>query len=95
MGEWIRANPETLIGLGERARALRPLVSTGVRLGLTHGLLEPQAGALGARPLRRRPRGMARSREVNECIGKAAFLGRWFSEQPDWITAMAWWGLRP
>jgi hypothetical protein len=76
-------------------RALRPLVSAGLRLGLAHGLLTAEAGALRANALPRRPRRMARSTEVDQCIGKAGFLGRWFSEQPDPVTTLALWGLRP
>jgi hypothetical protein len=38
---------------------------------------------------------MARTAEVDECVEKAGFLGRWFSEQPDPITTLALWGLRP
>jgi hypothetical protein len=94
MGEWIRSHPEASAGLGDRARALQPLVSEGLRLGLQYGLVS--ADGSGVRPgrLRRRPRGMARTEEVDECIEKAAFLGRWFSEQPDPITTLALWGLR-
>jgi hypothetical protein len=95
MGEWIRAHPEGVAGLDERARALRPLVSAGLRLGLAHGLLISDAGALRANSLPRRPRGMARTVEVDECIEKTGFLGRWFSEQPDPVTTLALWGLRP
>jgi hypothetical protein len=95
MVEWVRAHPEARIELPARARALRPLVSAGLRLALTHSLLTARDGTVEASALRRRPRGMARSDEVDECLAKAQFLGRWFSEQPDWTTAMAWWGLRP
>jgi hypothetical protein len=95
MGEWIRAHPDASAGLGYRVRALRPFVSAGLRLSLTHGLLTADAGALRANMLPPRPRGMARSAEVNECVDKAGFLGRWFSEQPDPPTTLALWGLRP
>lgn len=94
MGEWVRLNPEALVGLAERTRALRPFVSAGIRLGLRHQLIRGEPGALTALPLPRRPRGMARSGEVDACLTKAGYLGRWFSEQPDWTTALAWWGLR-
>jgi hypothetical protein len=95
MGEWIRAHPEALVGLGDRSRSLRPLVSAGLRFGLAHGALRTAHGAIGAGTLARRPRGMPRSDEVDACISKAGFLGRWFSGQQDYTTAMAWWGLRP
>jgi hypothetical protein len=95
MGEWTRAHPEALAGLDHRTRALQPLVSAGLRLGLTHGTLRSNHGRIEAGALQRRPRGMARSDEVEACIAKAGFLGRWFSEQPDPLTALALWGLRP
>lgn len=94
MGEWIRANPEASLGLGQRARALRPLISAGLRLGLKRGLLSAENGALRAGTLPRRPRGMARSEEVDACLNKAGFVGRWFSGQTDLTTTMALWGLR-
>lgn len=94
MGEWIRAHPDAAAGLAERVRALRPLVSAALHLGLTHGLLAAEVGTLRANSLPRRPRGMARSAEVDECIDKAGFLGRWFSGQPDPVTTLALWGLR-
>jgi hypothetical protein len=95
MGEWIRSHPDAAAGLGARARALRPHVSAGIRLGLRHGLIVSEEGALRRGALPRRPRGMACSDEVDACIDKAGFLGRWFSEQPDAITTLALWGLRP
>lgn len=95
MGEWIRAHPDAAAGLADRARALLPLVSSGLRLGLAHRLLIAETGTVRASAMARRPRGMARSTEVEECIDKAGFLGRWFSEQPDPVTTLALWGLRP
>lgn len=95
MGEWIGNHPDASAGLDVRARALRPLVSSGLTMGLRHGLVVGEHGALRALALRRRPRGMARSAEVDACIDKAGFLGRWFAEQPDALTVLALWGLRP
>lgn len=95
MGEWIRAHPEAVAGLDSRSRSLRPLVSNALQLALQHGLIAAEDGAIRARPLPRRPRGMARTEEVDECIDKAGFLGRWFSELPDAATTLALWGLRP
>lgn len=94
MGEWVRAHPEAVMGLAHHARALRPFVSAGVRLGLIHDLFTGRDGALEVSALPRRPRGMTRSDEVDDCMAKAAFLGRWFAEQPDLTTALAIWGLR-
>jgi hypothetical protein len=95
MGEWIRNHPDASAALDVRARALRPLVSSGLTMGLRQGLLVGEDGTLRALMLGRRPRGMARSAEVDACIDKAGFLGRWFAEQPDALTVLALWGLRP
>lgn len=95
MGEWIGSHPQAVVDLGQRAQALRPLVSAGLRLALQHGLVAGESSGLHAQRLPRRPRGMARTAEVDECVEKAGFLGRWFSEQPDPITTLALWGLRP
>lgn len=95
MGEWIRGHPDASVGLDVRASVLRPLVSSGLSLGLRHGLVVGEHGALRALALPRRPRGMVRSDEVDSCINKAGFLGRWFAEQPDALTVLALWGLRP
>lgn len=95
MGEWIRSHPDASAGLEVRARVLRPLVSSGLTMGLRHGLVLGENGGLRALALRRRPRGMARSAEVDACIDRAGFLGRWFAEQPDALTVLALWGLRP
>lgn len=95
MGEWIAANPTELVGLPERSRALRSFVSAGLSFGLTHGVLKSENRLVYAAALKRRRPGMARSDEVDECLERAVFLGRWFSGQPDPFTALALWGLRP
>ncbi len=95
MGEWIRNHPDASAGLDVRARALRPLVSSGVTMALRHGLVVGEDGTLRALAIGRRPRGMARTAEVDACVCKAGFLGRWFAEQPDALTVLALWGLRP
>jgi len=94
MGEWVRAHPELLMDLGDRARSLRPLVSAGLCFGLRHGVLQSADGTLRAGPAQRRPRGMARSADVDSCIARAGFLGRWFVQQGDAVTTLAMWGLR-
>ena len=46
MGEWVRAHPELLVDLGDRARSLRPLVSAGVCFGLTAAFMKEMTGTL-------------------------------------------------
>jgi hypothetical protein len=94
MGEWVRAHPALLVDLAARARRLRPLVSTAACFGLRHGVLEREAGALRAGKIKRRPKGMDKSADVEDCLARAGFLGRWFSGQADATTTLAIWGLR-
>jgi hypothetical protein len=94
MGEWVRAHPELLVDLGDRARSLRPLVSAGVCFGLRHGVLQTADGGLRAGHMQRRPHRMARSADVDSCVARAGFLGRWFAQQGDAVTTLAMWGLR-
>jgi hypothetical protein len=95
MGEWVRQHPELLVDLGRHARTLRPYVSRAACLGLRHGVLVAREDGLSAGPINRRPRGMARDADVDDCVRKAGFLGRWFAGQPDVVTTLAIWGLRP
>lgn len=95
MAEWIRIHPEAVVGLAGRARAVRAIVSAGLRFGLTNTLLAGESAGIRALRLPRRPRGMVRTEEVDECLDKAGFLGRWFAGQADPLTALALWGLRP
>jgi hypothetical protein len=78
MGEWIRSHPVLLLDLSERTRALLPFVSAGLRFGLRYGMLRSEGELLLAGRLRRRPRGMQRSDEVDNSLTKASLLGRWF-----------------
>jgi hypothetical protein len=94
MGEWVRAHPSVLVDLPNRARSLSPLVSIAVCFALRHGVLGGGEGLLRAGTVKRRPRGMARSADVDDCLSRAGFLGRWFSEQADATTTLAIWGLR-
>lgn len=95
MGEWIRANPLLIANLADRARALRSLVSSGICLGLRHEVLISDGNRLTAGQLRRRSRGFPESDDAADCLATAGFLGRWFAEQPDPVTTLALWGLRP
>jgi hypothetical protein len=94
MGEWVHAHPAVLVDLADRARSLRPLVSAGATFGLRHGVLRGEAGGLRAGSIKRRRRGMPRSKDVDDCMARAGFLGRWFAGQRDGTTTLAMWGLR-
>ena len=95
MIEWIQTHPEARIGLATRARALRPLVSDGLRLAIGHAVLRSEGSCVRAGTVARRPRGLRLTDEVEECRAKAGLVGRWFANEPDMLTIMALWGLRP
>lgn len=107
MPAWVQTQPALLMELPKRVRALRPLVSAATTFGLRHGLLRPEQSGLQAGALRRdrqsfsitgastpRP-GLPATEDAAACFNQAAFLGRWFAKQPDPLTALAHWGLRP
>jgi len=94
MGEWVRAHPAALVDLPQRARSLRPLVSAAACFGLRSGVLGGEQGVLRAGAIKRRPHGMDRSADVDDCLSRAGFLGRWVAEQADATTTLAIWGLR-
>lgn len=95
MGEWIRSNPLLITTLAERARSLRPLVSSALCMGLRHGALVTDGSNVRAGHLKRRTPGFPSSQDAADCLTAAGFLGRWFAEQPDPVTVLALWGLRP
>lgn len=95
MGEWIRANPLLIATLADRARALRPLVSSALCIALRYGALTSEGDRLFAGQLKRRTRDFPSSQDAEDCLRAAGFLGRWFAEQPDPVTVLALWGLRP
>lgn len=94
MPAWVHQHPELVADLATRTRALRPLVADALALGLRYGALLSADGGIAAGRLRPRRAGMPRSEEVDRCIERAGFLGRWFADQLDWVTALAIWGLR-
>jgi hypothetical protein len=95
VGEWVHQHPELLVDLDNHARSLRPFVSAAACFGLRHGVLMAETDGLGAGIVKRRPQGMPRDADVQDCLRCAGFLGRWFARQPDAVTLLAIWGLRP
>jgi hypothetical protein len=107
MPAWVQTQPALLMELPKRVRALRPLVSAAATFGLRHGLLRSEQSGLTAGALRRNrqpfsvtgaatPRpGLPTTDDAAACVDQAAFIGRWFAKQPDPLTALAHWGLRP
>ena len=94
---WLAENPRVHVGFAERATALVPLVKEAILFATNGGVLQLQETRVVAAS---RPRAMAKlereaSIEVNACIKKAEFVGKWFALSGDYTTVMALWGVAP
>jgi hypothetical protein len=95
MAVWTQGNPLLLVNLPARVRALRPLVGDACCFALQHGVLLGSGTGLNAGRVRRKTRTVSFTADADQCIARAAFLGRWFAGQSDVATTLAIWGLRP
>lgn len=97
LAAWLGENTQVHIHFTERATSLIPLVKEGVLFGVNGQLLNLSSSRIVAAP---RPRSMARflresSNEVQDCMSKAKFVGKWFASSGDYVTVMALWGVTP
>lgn len=97
LSTWVEENPSLRALLPDNVRALRPFVREAMLYGLLHRSLVVEAGAL---LLGQKPRGIpayetSATNEVNDCIKKARFVGRWFASAGSTPTVLALWGIRP
>ena len=97
MALWLAENPRALVGFAERARAVVPLVKKGILFASCGQLIMLDDARLTAAD---RPRSMAlfereATDEVNACVKKAEFVGKWFAGSGDYATVMALWGVAP
>jgi Family of unknown function (DUF6521) len=95
---WLEDLPEVRVGFPERVRALAPYAREGVRFALARDAVRLTGDARltvpdGA-PARRELRGEATD-EVNECLARANFVGRWLTGAGSMSTTFAIWGIRP
>jgi len=95
MAEWTQAHPELLAEFPDRVRWLVPLVGEACCFAIRYGVLIGEVEGLRAGELTRRSTRGLFTTEVEACIERARFCGRWFARQPDTISALAMWGLRP
>jgi hypothetical protein len=91
---WISAHANVRTQLAARAPTLAPFVREGARFGMRAGVMtivgDRLHSALDAAALRANASG-----EAAECIGRAAFLGRWFTSVVDVASIYALFGVRP
>lgn len=86
LARWVNTHEVLAAGFGERARALVQPVREGIRFGLRTGTLALDGTALSGNLRSRRP---AKIGDVAEIVGKAGFVGRWFTQLETPSTAFA------
>jgi hypothetical protein len=97
LAAWLAENPQVHVCFAERAAAIVPLIKEGVLFGANGRMLNISSSRIVAAP---RPRSMARflresSVEVQDCMTKAKFVGKWFASSGDYTTVMTLLGVMP
>jgi hypothetical protein len=86
LAKWVTANEVLAAGFGARAKALVEPVQEGLRFGLRSGAIEFDGGNITSHLRSRTP---ARIGDIGEIVGKARFVGRWFTQIESSATAFA------
>lgn len=98
LASWLAENPQVQVRFAERASPLVPLVKEGLLFGANGKLLEVSSSRIiaVAQP-HYSMRGFLReaTAEVNDCMTKSKFVGKWFASSGDYTTVMALWGVTP
>jgi hypothetical protein len=97
LAAWLGENPQVHVRFAERATSLVPIIKEGMLFGSNGQMLNVSSFRIVAAP---RPRSMARflresSDEVQDCMAKAKFVGRWFASSGDYTTVMNLLGVMP
>ena len=97
MAAWLTENPIAEVGFSERAKTLVSSTRGALIYATNAKMIVLRDGHwVGAR----RPKGYVpfekgASDEVQKCLKKAAFLGKWFASASDSTTTLALWGVTP
>jgi Family of unknown function (DUF6521) len=97
LAAWLGEKPQVHVRFAERATSLVPLIKEGMLFGSNGQMLNVSSFRIMAAP---RPRSMVRflresSDEVQDCMAKAKFVGRWFASSGDYTTVMTLLGVMP
>ncbi len=101
MTTWLQSTPEARIGFAARSREIVPFVREGLTFGVAaRGLrITPDGGVeVGSGISTRRtlsPTDGESAEEVNECLRRATFTGKWLARAGSPSTVFALWGIRP
>jgi hypothetical protein len=97
LAAWLGENPQVHVRFAERATSLVPIIKEGMLFGSNGQMLNISSFRIMATP---RPRSMPRflresSDEVQDCMKKAKFVGKWFASSGDYTTVMNLLGVMP
>lgn len=97
LAAWLVQNPQSHILFAERATALVSLIKEGILFGANGQLLEVSSSRIIAltKPSSMKNFLSQASEEVNDCMKKAKFVGKWFASSGEYTTIMALWGVAP
>jgi len=94
---WVSENPLSRAIIADRARLLVPFTKEAILFGALHGVLTFSRGGIVAnlKSQKRISSTPSSSDEVEACVKRAAFVGRWFAKTGDAETVMALLGVQP
>lgn len=95
---WTNSNSLLCLLLAERARVLVPFTREGLNFGGRYSLLRWDRQTVVANSsFKKKNEGYAKksTTEVQDCIRRASFVGKWFQRTGDASTVMAILGVRP
>lgn len=86
LSRWVTTHEVLAAGFGQRARNLVTPVREGMRYGLRTGTIQLEGAAITGNLRTRRPANIG---DIAEVVGKAGFVGRWFTQLESSATAFA------
>lgn len=96
---WLQENREQLVEFSSRVRRLKPITQESLMFGIAHRAIEVSDGGglvSGARRILSTKKGAEFfTPEVEGCMDRAAFVGRWFATAGTPATILAAWGVIP
>ncbi|MGG5787944.1 three component ABC system middle component [Bacillus pretiosus] len=93
---WLQNNPQMKMGFANKNKDLTPFVRETIIFLMNRGLLAMELDGkikLGNKGFKRKK--LINTTEVEECIKKAKFIGKWFAKTGTTNTIFVIWGIRP
>jgi hypothetical protein len=94
---WLQEHPEVRLQFAENARALVPVTRDGLLFGVARGVIFIDGDRIRQKPF---PHGAAaamgrNTKDFQEVLNRANFVGRWYAHAGSQQTIMTFWGVRP